>query len=103
MKLLKASSRRAHQRFAPAPVPGAPSRPPPGVGRPAPRLGGFRGLAVPPELRRRIQGAVRTAAGAGDLAERERIVLRTAQRKLLDSRQKLRTIVAALRAQLTSV
>jgi hypothetical protein len=83
-------------------VVGAPPPRPPGVGRPAPRLGGIRGLAVPPELRRRIPGAVRAAQGAADVAARERITLRSAQLKLLDSRDKLNATAAALRSQLAS-
>ena len=131
MKLLKSSSRRPPQRFAPAPTPGrvarsaggqsplvrlaeglglpalptcvvgAPMPRAPGVGRPAPRQGGIRGLAVPPELRRRA-GAVKAAQGAADIADSERLALRTAQVKLLGARQKLETVVAALRTQLES-
>ena len=75
---------------------------PPGATRPALRLGGIRGLAVPPELRRRVPGAVRAAPGAAVAAARIRLAVRKAQRKLLASQRKLQSSVDAVRSQLAS-
>ena len=83
-------------------VVGAPPRSPPGVGRPAPRVGGIRGLAVPPELRRRMPGASRATPEAAGMAQRERVALLTAQRKLLDAKQKLLATAEALRTELAA-
>ena len=59
-------------------------------------------MAVPPEIRRRAPNGARAAPGAHDAEERIRLALGKAQRKLLDSQQKLRSSVAALREQLAS-
>ena len=74
----------------------------PGAMRPAPKLGGISGVAVPPEIRRRVKGAVRAAPGAAQAADQIRAALRKAQVKLLGSQQKLQGSVAALRALLKS-
>ena len=123
--LTRSSSRRPIPRAAPLPPPGAgsalpdestggrgPALPvgrfggspglPPGATRPAPRLGGIRGLAVPPEIRRRVPGAARAAPGAAIAAARIRLAIRKAQRKLLQSQRKLQSSVDAVRAQLAS-
>jgi hypothetical protein len=104
-------TRRPPMRFVPAPPPsarridgaqvrehvpalpstriGAPTGPHPGIARPAPRLGGIRGVGAPPELRRRVPGARRVALGASDVTEHIRSALRKAQLKLLAAKQKL--------------
>lgn len=94
----------AERSLPPLPVRnvGAPPGRPPGVSRPAPRMGGLGGLAVPPEIRRRVAGAKRAAPGAAQAAERLRLALRKPQRKLLDARQQLRWNLAAVRAQLVA-
>jgi hypothetical protein len=121
---LKRSSRPPPRRYLASPVPGArsidpnesrreqrltalptctvgaPPGRPPGATRPAPQVGGIRGVGVPPEIRRRVPGAARAASGAADLAEQERLVLREAQGKLLNARQMLESTVALLREQL---
>ena len=122
----RSSSRRLVQRITPSPPPsarsgrllagsikpnestrtpalptckvGAPPGLPPGATRPAPQLGGIRGVGVPPELRRRIPGASRAAAGAAEVAEHERVALQGAQQKLFDARRKLLSSVTALRS-----
>lgn len=114
--------RHPPQRFEPSPPPGARGRadkarepgnapplpsatigaPPgahPGVARPAPRLGGIRGVGAPPELRRRVPGAIRAAPGAPEIADRIRSVLRGAQLKLLAAHLKLQFGSAARRAE----
>ena len=115
--------RRPPQRSTPAPPPGArggdtppkgralaalptrtfgaPPGPPPGIGRPAPHVGGMRGMSEPPDVRRR-NGAVRAAPGAADVANGIRLALGKAQEKLLGSQRKLRASVVALRAALAS-
>lgn len=56
-------------------------------------------MAEPPEIRRN-QGTVRAAPGAADVEDRIRRAIGEAQRKLLASRQKLESSVAALRIKL---
>jgi hypothetical protein len=117
------SSRRLVQRFITSPPPGAgasapstghaapplpvcnvgaPPGAPPSLTRPAPRVGGFRGQAIPPELRRRIPGGVRSAPGAANVVRNIRLALGKAQRKLLESQLKLASSAALLRTKLTS-
>jgi len=55
---------------------------------------------VPPEIRRRIPGAVHVPPEAVDAEERIRLALLKAHRKLLDARQKLQSSVEAARAKL---
>jgi hypothetical protein len=62
----------------------------------------MRGVSEPPEMRRRVPGAVRAAPGATDAADLIRLALRKAQGKLLDSQRNLQSSVAALRAKLAS-
>jgi hypothetical protein len=62
----------------------------------------MRGVAEPPEIRRRNPGAVRSAPGAADVEDRIRRTLGEAQRKLLASKRKLEASVAALRIKLAT-
>jgi hypothetical protein len=117
------SSRRPPQRFTPPPPPGAGSAqgkpdidlpplpsltfgaPPgraPGTRRPPPAQGGIRGVGVPPEIRRRVPGAIKAAPGTPQVVDRIRDTLGKAQRTLLASQRKLEQSVAALRSQLSS-
>jgi hypothetical protein len=81
---------------------GVPPGRPPGATRPPPRLGGVRGMSVPPEIRRRTPGAVRAAPGADVVTERMRLALCKAQRKLLNAHAKLQSSATLLRAKLIS-
>lgn len=81
-------------------VRGVPPGAPPAVGRSVPNRGGLRGIAVPPELRRRIPGAGRAAPGAAEVVDQIRTTLRVAQRKLFASQRRLHLAAAALRTQL---
>jgi len=81
---------------------GAPPGRPPGAAHAAPGVGGLQGLGTPPEIRRRSPGAMRAAPGAMEVAGRMRLALRTAQRKLLESQQKLRAGAAVVRAKLAA-
>lgn len=81
-------------------VRGVPPGAPPAVGRPVPNRGGLRGIAVPPEVRRRTPGATRADPGAAAVADQIRKTLSGAQRKLLASQRRLQLAAAALRAQL---
>ena len=76
---------------------------PPGATRPAPGVGGgLRGVAPPPEICRRVQGAMRGPPAAAHAVDRIQCTLRQAQQKLLDSQAKLLGSVASLRGQLGS-
>jgi len=72
-----------------------------GAPRLAPGAGGLRGLATPPELRRRSPDSSRAAPGAGAAAERAQRAVLQAQRKLFEARRKLESNVAAKRADLS--
>ena len=127
MRLLNLCTKRSASRapvrpFKPSPVPGggspngsagvgrlpslpactvgAPPGRPPGVTRPAPQLGGIRGVGIPPEMRRRIPGASRAAAGAADVSKQVHLALRKAQEKLLNGQEKLQTTTRTLRGKL---
>ncbi len=81
---------------------GSPPMHPPGSLRPPPRVGGMRDASMPPELRRRIEGAVRSTAEGAETARQIRAAIRKGQRKLRDARRKLESSAEALRAKLTS-
>src|SRR5690242_19375068 len=96
--------RKLNLRLPPLPActVGAPPGRPPGATRPAPQMGGIRGVGAPPEIRRRTPGASRAASGSREVARQIRATLRKAQEKLLTGQRNLHFTTGMLRSKLAT-